>query len=105
MGTGSGSVSSPDGAILALFPAPGSTATPQVLVSKNGAAFQTVGVPSGDPIEVTLGNNRLIVSTISTSAGAAIWSIALDGSDSRQLVKPEFRRREGRDVRSSYPES
>ncbi len=88
VGTGSGSVSSPDGAILALLPAPGSTATPQVLVSKNGGAFQTVDVPSGDPIEVTLSNSRLFVSTISTSSGAAVWSFALDGSDRKQLVKP-----------------
>jgi Tol biopolymer transport system component len=88
VGTGSGAASSPNGAILALLPAPGSTATAQVLVSKNGGAFETVDVPSGDPIDVTLSNSRLFVSTISTSSGAAIWSFATDGTDPKQLVKP-----------------
>ena len=88
VGTGAAAAVSPDGALLALVPATGTTPRPEVLVSRNGQAFVPVEVSGGDPIAVGLTNSRLFVSTISTSSGAAVWSSAADGSDSRLLVKP-----------------
>ncbi len=87
VGAGSSAAVSPNGATIALLPTLGSTATPQVLVSRNGEAFEAVSVSGGDPIAIALSNNRLYVSTISPSGGGMIWSFALDGSDARQLVK------------------
>jgi Tol biopolymer transport system component len=88
VGTGSSVAVSPNGATIALLPPLGSTATPQVLVSRNGEAFSAVPVPSGDPIGIALGNNRLYISTMSPAEGGSIWSVALDGSGAKQLVKP-----------------
>ncbi len=88
IGAGSGVAVSPNGANIALLPPPGSTATPQILVSREGGAFAPIPVPGGDPIGIALGNNRIFVSTMSAAEGAAIWSLALDGSGTRRLVKP-----------------
>ena len=88
IGSGSGVAVSPDGEVVALLPAPGSTPTPQVLVSKSGGAFAPVSVPGGDVIEIALGNKRLFVSMMSVADGASIWSLGLDGSDAKKLVKP-----------------
>jgi len=88
IGTSSGMAVSPDGATVVLVPALGSTATPQVYVSRSGGPFAPVPVQGGEPLAVALGNNRMFVSTASASVGSAIWSLALDGSDPRQLVKP-----------------
>ena len=88
LGTGSDMAVSPNGEVVALLPASGSTPTPKVLVSRGGAEFTPVSVSGGDPIGIALGDKRLYVSTISAAEGAAIWSLGLDGSDKRQLVKP-----------------
>jgi Tol biopolymer transport system component len=88
VGAGSNVAVSPNGANIALLPPFGSTATPQVLVSRNGGAFTPVAVSGGDPIGIALGNNRLFVSTISAVEGGAIWSFALDGSGAKQIVSP-----------------
>jgi Tol biopolymer transport system component len=88
VGTGSSVAVSPNGAAIALLPALGSTATPQVIVSKNGGPFTPIAVPSGDPIGIALGNTRLYISTMGAAEGGAIWSVALDGSGARALVKP-----------------
>ena len=58
-----------------------------MLVSRNGEAFSAVAVPSGDPIGIALGNNRLFISTMSPAEGGSIWSVAFDGSGAKQLVK------------------
>jgi Tol biopolymer transport system component len=89
VGPGSNAAVSPNGEVVALLPALDSTATPQVFVSQKGGTFRPVGVSGGVPIEIALGNNRLIVSTTSASGSAAVWSLALDGSDSQQIVKPD----------------
>lgn len=88
VGAGSSVAVSPNGSTIALLPTLGSTATPQVLVSRGGGPFTAVSVQGGDPIGIALGNNRLYVSTMSAAEGGAIWSVALDGSDAKPLVRP-----------------
>ena len=58
------------------------------MVSRDGAPFQSVPVSGGDPIGIALSNKRLFVSAMSTAGVAGIWSMALDGTGAKELVKP-----------------
>jgi len=88
VGAGANMAVSPDGKVLVLVPALGSTPAPRLLVSEGGAPFVSVPVEGGDPLSVALANNRMFVSTVSATNGSSIWSFKLDGTDARRLVRP-----------------
>jgi len=80
---GSGVAVSPDGHTIVAMPTGDSSAL--VVWTDTGKA-RSVSVPSGDPVAVALGNDRLFVSTVSVAGDSGLWSLAMDGSDKRRLA-------------------
>jgi hypothetical protein len=63
LGPGAGLAISPDGQTMAVLPAE-DAAVPVISVAKPGSVGTTFRVPSGDPVAITLGKDRVFVSSV-----------------------------------------
>jgi Tol biopolymer transport system component len=85
VGPGSGMALSPDGATTVTLPTE-ATDSDVLGVWRNDGRAYTVAVPSGEPVAVALGNDRIYVSTMSAAGNASLWSLSLDGKQHKQLA-------------------
>ena len=83
---GAGVAVAPDSQTVAVLPTEDVT-TPTISVSRlSGGAGTTFQVPSGEPVAIAIGRDRVFVSTVSAAGSSAIWSVTYDGKKKVKLV-------------------
>ena len=82
---GTGIAVSPNGRTIAALPTE-DAAVPAITLTTAGGHSSSIKPPSGDPVAITLSNDRLFVSTLSASGSSALWSMAYDGSKKKLVV-------------------
>jgi Tol biopolymer transport system component len=83
---GAGVAVAPDSQTVAIVPT-GDATTPTISVSRlSGGSGTTFQVPSGEPVAVAMGRDRVFVSTVSAAGSSAIWSVTYDGKKKVKLV-------------------
>jgi Tol biopolymer transport system component len=83
---GSGAAISPNGSHVAVLPAADNAVRTISVAPLASGAKTSFKVPSGDPVAIALGANRVFVSTVAATGNSSIWAFDYNGANKKQLV-------------------